>query len=108
MILSKPVETVSRVAPVAVLYRLYASTRESSVRTRRLVISNGILTGGKEDEGGSSVDNTGSVRQDGGRSTVPDGLVDTPEFAGGSSRRARAVQLRVSMDLLKLRNRVLT
>ena len=61
-----------------------------------------MLTGSDEDEGGSSVDNTSSGRQDGGGSTVPDRLVDTPEFTGGGSRRTRAVQIRVSVDSLEL------
>ena len=61
-----------------------------------------MLTGSDENEGGPSIDNTSSGRQDVGRSTVPDGLVDTPEFPGGGNRRTGAVQLRISMDLTSL------
>ena len=74
----------------------------SLVCARELIRSNGSLTGGDEDEGGSSVDNTSSGREDGGRSTVPDGLVDTPEFAGGESPSTGAVQFRVNMQSLEL------
>jgi hypothetical protein len=63
-----------------------------------MVRSNGSLTGGDEDEGGSSVDNTSSGRED-GSCTVLDGLVDTPVEAGGGSRRTGAVQFRVGGDL---------
>ena len=67
------------------------------VRTLHLV-KNEVLTGSNEDEGGSSVDNTSSGRQDVGRSTVPDRLVDTPEITGGGNRSTRAIQLRVNID----------
>ncbi len=74
----------------------------SSICARHLVRSNGSLTGGDEDESGSSIDNTSSGREDGGGSTVADGLVDTPEFAGGESPCTGTVQFRVSMQILEL------
>jgi len=46
-----------------------------------LVFCEGI--GGKEDKGCSSVNNTGGGGKDGVGSTVANGLVDTPELAGG-------------------------
>ena len=66
-----------------------------------MIRSNGSLTGGDEDQGGSSVDDTSSGRED-GSCTVLDGLVDTPEFVGGGSPRAGAVQFRVSTEILEL------
>ena len=63
-----------------------------------MVSSNGSPTSGDEDESGSSVDNTGSGRED-GSCTVLDGLVDTPVQAGGGSRRMGAVQFHVSMEI---------
>ena len=63
--------------------------------------TNGSLTGGDQDEGCSSVDNTSSGREDGSR-TVLDGLIDTPVEIGGGGRRFGAVQFRVSMEILEL------
>ncbi len=55
-----------------------------------LVNSNAVLTSGDQDERGASVDDTGGAREDGGGSTVPDGLVDAPVITGRESRRTRA------------------
>lgn len=62
---------------------------------------NWSLTGGEQDKGRSGVDNTGRGREDSSR-TVLNGLVDTPVLAGRVSRRRRAVQFRVRMEILEL------
>ena len=80
-----------------------ASARVSLVHPPHLVKSNGKLTGSDEHQGSSSVDDTSSVLQDGGRmTTVHDGLVNTPEKVGGEGFRSRTVQLRISTDCLDL------
>jgi len=63
---------------------------------RQVAKSDRLLTGGEEDEGGSSVNDTGGGREDGGGSAVPDGLADTPEFASMDRRRTGAVRFRVN------------
>lgn len=50
------------------------------------------LTGRDEDEGGSGIDYAGGGCEDSGRGAVPDGLVDTPKFAGRISRRKGTIQ----------------
>jgi hypothetical protein len=89
---------LSRTAPVADLYLLNASVRVTSVCARDLVRRDRKLTGGEQDQGRSGVDNASSAREDRSR-TVLDGLVDAPVEAGRVSRRRRAVQFRVSMEL---------
>jgi hypothetical protein len=70
----------------------------TSVCARYLARRNWEITGGEQDKGGSGVDDTSSAREDRSR-TVLDGLVDTPVEAGRVSRRRRAVQSHVSMEL---------
>ena len=83
---------LSRTAPVADLYRLNASASDISLRPP--ICGKWSLTGGKQDKGGSGVDNTGSGREDGSRAVL-DGLVDTPVLVSWVSRRGGAIQLYV-------------
>jgi hypothetical protein len=67
-----------------------------------LVRINPSLTGGEEDNGRSVIDNTSSGREN-RSSAVFDGLVDTPVVeVGRVSCRRRAVQFRVSTEILEL------
>ena len=91
MILSRPV-ALSRTAPVADLYRLNASASDISLCPP--ICGKRSLTRGKQNKGGSSVDNTGSSREDGSRAVL-DGLVDAPVLVSWVSRRGGAIKLYV-------------
>ena len=56
-----------------------------------LVDSNVLLTSGDQDERGASVDDTGSAQEDGGGSTILNGLDDAPVITGRESCCTQAV-----------------